>query len=573
MRNLSLEWGARCAVLAVCCTARYIHAQSPTPSAIARVDTFMSRAAQHGLSGTLLVARHDSILLLRAYGIADRGSRTALTVGSPFFLGSIAKTFTAAAILRLEADKKLSVHDSVRKFFPAVRGPIANVTLDQMLSHTAALPYLPTAGLFGEGTRDSVMREMLAESLEFEPGARYGYSSVGFTLLAGVVERVSGEPYERFVERTLFAPAHLSSAGFVGDSLRWRQPSTRSYSDNEPEPSLAELPAFPRMVGAGSIVMTVSDLYQWYRSLLAGQILPKDAADKLFRPRTQIRAGQSGGYAWTIATIPSGSLRLIAGDIGGFNAEIRHYVDEQFVVAFGSNRRTHGRGDREIVMNNVGRIMRGTDVPLPPALARSSPSQLQRMEGEYTTQDGGHLLVRIHGDSLLLGATDSAGVAALHSPNEAANENPSQLGAAANWLLAALGRPGAGLDTLFDSSLPADVRSNVVRRLRAEFQDSSTAPPELLGSYVNGSDGITYLRTHRRGRPPEFASLMWRGTKLTGVEFNQAVASPELLALEPSGSGVAYDLITGRTIRLAMTGIVTLEVGGVKRRILRVNSR
>jgi hypothetical protein len=66
---------------------------------------------------------------------------------------------------------------------------------------------------------------------------------------------------------------------------------------------------------------------------------------------------------------------------------------------------------------------------------------------------------------------------------------------------------------------------------------------------------------------------MWRGTKLTGVEFNQAVASPELLALEPSGSGVAYDLITGRTIRLAMTGIATLEVGGVKRRILRVNSR
>jgi CubicO group peptidase (beta-lactamase class C family) len=355
----------------------------------------MSRAAQHGLSGTLLVARHDSTLLLRAYGIADRASRTALTVGSPFFLGSIAKTFTAAAILRLEADGKLSVHDSLHKFFPAVRGPIANVTLDQMMSHTAGLPYLPTAGLFGEGSRDSVMREMLAEPLEFEPGTRYAYSSVGFTLLAGVVERVSGERYEQFMERNLFAPAHLGSAGFVGDSLRWRPASTRSYSDNEAEPSLAELPAFPRMVGAGSIVMTVSNLYQWYRSLLAGQILPKVAADKLFSPRTQIRAGASGGYAWTIATVPTGSLRLIAGDIGGFNAEIRDYVDEQFVVAFASNRRTRGRGDREIVMNNVARIVRGTDVPLPPALARPSPTLLQRMEGEYATEDGGHLVVRI----------------------------------------------------------------------------------------------------------------------------------------------------------------------------------
>ena len=573
MRNLSFGWGARCALIAVSFTVRHIDAQSLAPSAIARVDTFMSRAAQHGLSGTLLVARHDSTLLLRAYGIADRASRTALTVGSPFFLGSIAKTFTAAAILCLEADGKLSVHDSLHKFFPAVRGPIANVTLDQMMSHTAGLPYLPTAGLFGEGTRDSVMREMLAEPLEFEPGTRYAYSSVGFTLLAGVVERVSGERYEQFMERNLFAPAHLGSAGFVGDSLRWRPASTRSYSDNEAEPSLSELPAFPRMVGAGSIVMTVPNLYQWYRSLLAGQILPKGAADKLFNPRTQIRAGAIGGYAWTIATVPTGSLRLIAGDIGGFNAEIRDYVDEQFVVAFASNRRTRGRGDREIVMNNVARIVRGTDVPLPPALARPLPALLQRMEGEYATEDGGHLVARIHGDSLLLGATDSAGVASLHSPNEAAAEAPAQLGAAARRLLAALGQRGAGLDTLFDSSLPADVRSNVVRRMRAEFQDSSSALPEPLGSYVNGSDGMTYLRTRRRGRPPGFASLIWRGTKLTSVEFNQTVASPEFLALEPSGSAVAYDLFTGRTIRLAVTGVATLEVGGVKRRITRVNAR
>jgi hypothetical protein len=109
--------------------------------------------------------------------------------------------------------------------------------------------------------------------------------------------------------------------------------------------------------------------------------------------------------------------------------------------------------------------------------------------------------------------------------------------------------------------------------MRAEFQDSSSALPELLGSYVNGSDGMTYLRTRRRGRPPEFASLVWRGTKLTGVEFNQPVASPEFLALEPSGSAVAYDLFTGRTIRLAVTGVATLEVGGVKRRITRFNAR
>src|SRR4051812_23527975 len=118
---------------------------------------------------------------------------------SPFFLGSIAKQFTAAAILRLEADGILSVRDSVKKFFPQARGTVAAITLDQLLSHTSGLPYLPTHGLFGGGTRDSVMREMLAEPVEFEPGARYGYSSVGFVLLAGVIERASRMSYEQFV--------------------------------------------------------------------------------------------------------------------------------------------------------------------------------------------------------------------------------------------------------------------------------------------------------------------------------------------------------------------------------------
>jgi CubicO group peptidase (beta-lactamase class C family) len=341
-------------------------AQTPTLSPVARVDSFMSRAAQQGLSGTLLVARHDSIVLLRGYGFADRESRTPPTASSPYFLGSIGKQFTAAAILRLEADGRLSVHDSLSRFFPQARGAIANVTLDQMMSHTSGLPYLPTHGLFGEGTRDSVMREMLNEPLGFQPGSRYDYSSVGFILLAGVIERASGMPYEQFIQSRIFAPAELRSAGFIGDSARWATTPMRSYSDGTAEPPLAGFPAAPRMVGAGSIVMSVPDLYQWYRSLLDGRVLPKASVEKLFEPRTQIRAGSSGGYAWTIATVPAGQLRLIAGDIGGYNAELRHYVDEQTVVVFGSNRRIGGAGDREVVMNSVARLMRGEALPPTP---------------------------------------------------------------------------------------------------------------------------------------------------------------------------------------------------------------
>src|SRR5258705_5169564 len=118
----------------------------------ARVDSFLTRAALHGFSGAILVAQRGEIVLRKGYGVADRERGVTVAPETPFFIGSLAKQFTAAAALRLEADGKLRLDDSLGMFFPDAPADKRTITVRQLLSHTAGFPYLPSARLFGAGS-------------------------------------------------------------------------------------------------------------------------------------------------------------------------------------------------------------------------------------------------------------------------------------------------------------------------------------------------------------------------------------------------------------------------------------
>ena len=173
----------------------------------ATIDTFLTRAAAYGLSGAVVVARDGDVVLRKGYGSADRARGALVTSETPFFIGSLAKQFTAAATLRLAADGRLTLDDTLGAYFPEAPQEKRAITIRQLLAHTSGLPYLPSAGLFGRGSRDSVMQEMLAEPLAFAPGSRYEYSTPGYILLAGVIERASGLTYEQYMRRCSIAPA------------------------------------------------------------------------------------------------------------------------------------------------------------------------------------------------------------------------------------------------------------------------------------------------------------------------------------------------------------------------------
>ena len=534
-----------------------------------RVDSFLTRAALHGFSGAILVAQKGEIVLRKGYGVADRERGVTVAPETPFFIGSLAKQFTAAAALRLEADGKLRLDDSLGAFFPDAPADKRAITVRQLLSHTAGLPYLPSAGLFGRGSRDSVMREMMAERLLFAPGSKYEYSTPGYILLAGVVERASGVTYEQYM-RSMFQRARLSSTGFVGERTRWSTTPVRSYSDDASETSLADVPALPRFVGAGSIVSTAGDLYQWYASLLNGEVLPDAQREELFAPVIRLRPNLQEALTWMLIDLPTGTLRQAAGDIGGFNAELRHYVDEGLVVAFASNVRVRGRGYREIVMNYVARIARGERPPLPPNAAAVPESQLQSLPGRYTLSDSGTVDLWVAGDSLMIGAVDAAGIALLAGHDSAQAQRAAELDARARRFLSAL-----DVDTLaqefMHASIPADARRSYLEKLRLMLGDSASSRAVVVGTAVDSPMGArSYVRIRRDGAD-EVVSLVWSGGMLVGMQPSGRAAYSLLLRSEGPGELASFDLFTGHLVRIGIAGEreLTIESNGLTRRAAR----
>src|SRR4051794_38861163 len=194
---------------------------APSSPVGASIDDLFSRLTAHGFSGSVLVVRHGETLLRKGYGLADQKTGAPIVPETAFDLGSITKQFTAAGILRLEMDGKLTTEERLGSYLPAIakhvglelapdqiREDVARITLHQLLTHTSGLDnlYVDQSPAWKE-----YLAKLLAQPLLSPPGQEFHYSNSGYDLLAMIVEVVSGVPYERYLREKLFLPAGMSS--------------------------------------------------------------------------------------------------------------------------------------------------------------------------------------------------------------------------------------------------------------------------------------------------------------------------------------------------------------------------
>jgi CubicO group peptidase (beta-lactamase class C family) len=234
-----------------------------------------------GFSGTVLVANKGVVELQHAYG-------PGVTADTKFYIASISKQFTAAAILRLQEKGRLCVHDEITRFLQGVPADKTHITLHQLLTHTSGLPHKYAAD--GVTERAQAIRAILALPLRSAPGEAFGYSNDGYTLLAAIVEIAAGEPFEQFMRRELLAPAQLVDTGFWGDPIRTGSPIAPTMSPVDTKPSWG-------FRGATGMYSAVSDLYRWVRALLDHRILRKESVDQMMRAYTTTSRG-AYGYGW-----------------------------------------------------------------------------------------------------------------------------------------------------------------------------------------------------------------------------------------------------------------------------------
>jgi CubicO group peptidase (beta-lactamase class C family) len=218
-----------------------------------------------GFSGVVLIAVRDSIILRRAYGRAPLRLKTS----SPFWIASITKSFTAAAILRAQHQHRLSITDSLYRYFPDAPSDKRAITIHQLLTHTAGFGQTYTGG--GIVDRTAAVKRILAQPLIYPPGKGYKYGDDDYELLAAVLEIATRRPWEDFVRTEILEPGGLKHTGFWCDTRRQvPRPVPGADGSTSRCASRSQGGGDSGHRGANGMSSTADDLLKWMRVLRSG---------------------------------------------------------------------------------------------------------------------------------------------------------------------------------------------------------------------------------------------------------------------------------------------------------------
>jgi len=291
-----------------------------------RADSFLSAARDSGFEGAVVLAVDGAIVLEKGYGWRDRERREPIEPETPFWIASITKQFTASAILKLVEEGKLALDDSIAKFFEAVPLPRQATTVHQLLTHTAGLGQNYVAD--GIADRDAAVAAVLAQPLEHRLGQDFTYSNDAYSVLAALVEVVSGETYEGYLRTRLLDPAGLRHTGFWGPA---ESPEVPPIEAARPDSVLRPNWGYRGGIGMCS---SAADLYRWHFALEGGHVLSAASRAKLSTPFVP-RESLGVGYGWFVSKTPQGTTSIWTRGYEDFGhgAVLALYPEDGVVIA------------------------------------------------------------------------------------------------------------------------------------------------------------------------------------------------------------------------------------------------
>src|SRR5262249_4831944 len=238
-------------------------------------------AETHAPGLSVAVIRGRDTLLLAGFGIADRAKGRQATPATIYEIGSITKQFTSASIMRLARPPKLPIDDQMSEYLPQNPMHRNRVTLRHLLTHASGIRSYTEVEAWRphwaeDLTPDSIMGFVAKDSFDFAPGTRYKYDNSGYVLLGMIVEKVSGQPYAKFLETNFFKPLGLTHTSYCPNHAT--DPDFASgYSKKDDGVMPHEYLSLTQPYAAGSICSTVGDLVKWQRALAGGNVVSPES--------------------------------------------------------------------------------------------------------------------------------------------------------------------------------------------------------------------------------------------------------------------------------------------------------
>ncbi len=305
--------------------------QAADKDVAALMDAYL--AACHKLdrfSGSVLIAHKGKIVLSKGYGMANYELGVPNSPETRFRLGSVTKQFTAMAILQLEEQGKLKVTDTVKSVFPDYPGG-EKITIHHLLTHTSGIPnFTDSPDYFKTQTLPSPVLQTVERfknlPLDFAPGERMSYSNSGYVLLGAIIEKVTGRPYEEFLNENIFRPLGMEGSGYdhTDAIIKNRASGYEFPADRMANASFIDM-SIPH--AAGALYSTVEDLYKWDRALDTDKLISPAAKTRLFTPFKGTYA-----YGWSIGSFAGRKTIGHGGGINGFTTDIIRFPDDDACV-------------------------------------------------------------------------------------------------------------------------------------------------------------------------------------------------------------------------------------------------
>jgi CubicO group peptidase (beta-lactamase class C family) len=315
-------------------------AAKPAPEELApRVDQIFAEYGESSPGCALGVVRDGELIYSKGYGLATLEQGVPLTRQTALDIGSIAKQFTATAILLLAQDGKLSVDDNIRKFIPEIPDYGTPITLRHLLHHTSGIrDYIALLALGGINFEDvATKEEALAaiarqKALDFRPGDEFSYSNSGYFLLSVVVERVSGNTMREFARERIFAPLGMTSTQYLDDHTLIIPRRAASYRPRPDGGFRAETCNWEQ-TGDGGILTNVEDLAKWDQNFYHPKVGGPALIEQL-QTTGVLNNGEKIPYARGLVLGEYRGLRRVSHSGGwvAFVAEMMRFPDERFSV-------------------------------------------------------------------------------------------------------------------------------------------------------------------------------------------------------------------------------------------------
>jgi CubicO group peptidase (beta-lactamase class C family) len=334
----------------------------PTPTALDQKEfrhyyrelneLFDTSLLKNGFNGGILIARNGSIIYEKYKGLVDLSKKDSMTDITPMHIASTSKTFTSAAILRLVQEAKLSLNDSVTKFFPGF--PYPGITVKMLLNHRSGLPnylyFMSNDDSDKKSSRSSPAVKMKTEKAEkkyavnsdvlkflitkkpeksFPPNSHFSYCNTNFVLLALIVEKISGKSFPDYMKDNFFVPLKMEHTYVF--TLKDTLTATPSFTNNGTH---WDFDFFDGTYGDKNIYTTPRDLLKWDQALYTDQVLSKPMIDSAFAGYSFEKPSLDNyGLGWRLEAFPSGKKVVYHyGKWHGFNAAFARLPDEKATI-------------------------------------------------------------------------------------------------------------------------------------------------------------------------------------------------------------------------------------------------